>query len=327
MIYRRNIEIVPKCLIIEDMHPSIISGMKKLGYHCDYFPDIKPEEVYHIIHRYTGLFIRSKMQIEKKLIRKATSLRFIARAGSGMDIIDTKVAKRKKIVLINSPEGNKNAVGEHCLGLLLCLLNKMYQGDNQIKKGIWKREENRGVELKGKTVAIIGYGTMGMSFAQKLKSMDCKVLCYDKYRKNYSDNFAEESGWNEIFKKADILSLHVPLTPKTENLINTVCINRFKKNIWLINTSRGKVVSIADLIKGLKEKKIKGAALDVLENENINNLLPEKLKEFKTLCNFSNVLLTPHVAGWTFESYQRINEVLIEKIKKHIRSGLLPGQI
>lgn len=305
-----------KCLIIDEMHPSIEPLLRGISLPYDYLPNITPDEVFGIIHEYEGLILRSKMKIKTDLLEKAVKLRFIARAGAGVDEIDEDYLKRRKITLINAPEGNRDAVGEHALGMLLCLFNKINLGDLEVRKRQWKREENRGLEVKGKTVALIGYGNMGRAFAQRLSGFECEVIAHDKYKINYGNLFAKEASLDEVFEKADILSLHTPLTSETLDMIDQEFLGKFQKPIYLINTARGAILSFATLVAGIKNGTIKGAALDVLENEKFQTLSPAQEIHLDWLAQQPNVLFTPHVGGWTFESYERLNEVLVKKIHR-----------
>ncbi|GAB2702633.1 2-hydroxyacid dehydrogenase [Mucilaginibacter koreensis] len=302
-----------KLLIVDDLHPIFIEKAGALGYECDYRPDIKQDEAIQLLPAYLGLVIRSKFQVSKEIIDAAPQLRFIARAGAGMDNIDEAYALQRGIELINAPEGNADAVGEHAVGMLLTLRNHLATADAEVRAGLWQREENRGFELKGKTIGIIGYGHMGQGFARKLAGFEVNVIAYDKYKTGFSDRYAREVSMEEIVKHSDVLSLHVPLTNETNGLVNEEYLFHFRKPIFLINTSRGKVVKVQAVLDALKQGKILGAALDVLEVEKFPALGEqhwfEKLKQSK------KVLLSPHVAGWTFESYQKISEVMAAKLK------------
>lgn len=300
-------------LIVDDLHPIFIKQVEALGYTCDYQPTIKLEEVLAILPQYEGLVIRSKFQVTAEIIDMATDLRFIARAGAGMDNIDEAYAIKRGITLINAPEGNMDAVGEHAVGLLLSLMNNLNCGDAEIRDGLWQREANRGYELKGRTVGIIGYGHMGQSFARKLKGFEVNVIAYDKYKTGFSDNYVREVSMEEIVKHSDVLSLHVPLTSETNGLVNDEYLFHFKKPIFLLNTSRGQVVEAQAVLNGIKQGKILGAGLDVLETEKFPALAEQPW--FEELKNSSKVVLSPHVAGWTFESYRKISEVMAAKIK------------
>jgi D-3-phosphoglycerate dehydrogenase len=301
-------------LIVDDIHPIFIEQAEAMGYHCDYQPKIKPDEAYAILAGYEGLVIRSKFLVNKMVLDLAKNLRFICRAGAGMDNIDEAYANEKGVILINAPEGNMDAVGEHAVGMLLSLANNFNRADAEIRDGIWKREANRGYELKGKTVGIIGYGFMGKSFAKKLSGFEVNVIAYDKYKTGFSDQYAREASMEEIVKNSDVLSLHVPLTNETNGLVNDEYLFHFKKPIFLLNTSRGKVVKTQAVLNALKSGKVLGAGLDVLEVEKFPALGEQPW--FDELRRSGKVLLTPHVAGWTFDSYRRISEVMAEKLAK-----------
>jgi D-3-phosphoglycerate dehydrogenase len=303
-------------LIVDDIHPIFMEQAEVLGYHCDYQPAIKPEQAFEIISKYEGLVIRSKFLVDKKILDLAKNLRFICRAGAGMDNIDEDYANEKGIKLINAPEGNMDAVGEHAVGLLLNLMNNINNADAEIRAGVWQREANRGYELKGKTVGIIGYGFMGHSFAQKLSGFGVNVIAYDKYKTGFSDQYAREVSMEEIVKHVDIISFHIPLTAETKGLVNDEYLFHFKKPVFLINTSRGKVVQTKAVLKAIKQGKILGAGLDVLEVEKFPALAEQEW--FEELRQSDKVILTPHVAGWTFDSYRKISEVMAQKLSKLI---------
>ncbi|HVW13006.1 MAG TPA: 2-hydroxyacid dehydrogenase [Mucilaginibacter sp.] len=299
-------------LIVDDIHPLFIEQAEAMGYHCDYRPDIEPDEAFEIIGNYEGLVIRSKFLVDKKALDLCTKLCFICRAGAGMDNINEDYAVKKGIVLINAPEGNMDAVGEHAVGMLLSLMNNFNRADAEIRNGIWKREANRGYELKEKTVGIIGYGFMGSSFAKKLAGFDVNVIAYDKYKTGFSGPHVREVSMEEIVKLSDVLSLHVPLTSETNGLVDDEYLFHFKKPIFLLNTSRGKVVNTQAVLNAIKQGKVLGAGLDVLEVEKFPALGEQPW--FEELKQSGRVLLTPHVAGWTFDSYRRISEVMAEKL-------------
>ena len=305
-----------KILIIDLMHESITSMLNNIGYEVDYEPTISIEDIYKKISNYVGLIVRSKIKVDKNLIELGTNLKFIARAGAGIDQVDEAFLKAKNITLLNAPEGNRVAVGEHAVGMLLCLMNKLNTGNLDVKNGIWNREQNRGYEIAGKTVGIIGYGHMGKSFAECLVGFGCNVLAYDKYRTNYADFCAQEACLETIFQTSDIVSFHIPLSSESRAWANTEFFNKFKKPIWLINTSRGEIVPMKAVVESINSGKIIGAGLDVLENEKLKTLNEEQQQYFNELVKSDKVLLTPHVAGWTHESYIKINEVLVEKIEQ-----------
>ena len=303
-----------KCLIIDEMYPDIGQLLQSKGISYEYQPDISRDEIISVIHQYDGLIVRSKTRVDKEILDPAKNLKFIARAGAGIDNIDQAICVQKNIQIFNAPEANRDAVGEHGVGMLLALFNKLNTADLEVRKGLWLREQNRGTEIQGKTVGIIGYGNMGSAFAKRLRGFDCRVIAYDKFKKNYGDDIAEEVGLETLFAETDILSLHVPLTDETNRMVDKQFLASFKKPIILINMARGKVVVLRDLIAELEGGSIKGAALDVLENEKINELTKEQQSDFDHLIKMPNVLLTPHVAGWSFESYQKINKILVDKI-------------
>lgn len=281
-------------------------------------------EVEEKIHLYDGIILRSRFSIDKPFLDKATRLKFIARVGAGLENIDCEYAIEKGIQLISSPEGNRNAVGEHTLGMLLALLNKFKKANTEIKNGKWLREENRGFELDYMTVGIIGYGNMGKSFAKKLRGFDCKVVCYD-ILPEVGDANAQQVSLDEFFKIVDVVSLHTPETPQTLKMVNTSFIEKFSKPFWFLNTARGKSVVTSDLVSALKSGKIKGAGLDVIEYEKTSfedffsgNAIPEP---FDYLLNADNVILTPHIAGWTIESKTKLAQVIVDKIVAQFASN------
>ena len=312
-----------KVLFLDPTHQRLIELLEKDGFVCDLSFQKSREDVLSNIHEYAGVIIRSRIHIDKDFIDKATNLQFIGRVGAGMESIDVAFAEARGIRCFNSPEGNRDAVGEHAIGLMLALMNNFLKADKQVRNGEWNREQNRGIEIKGKTIGILGYGNMGSAFARKLKGFETNVIAYDKYKFNYSDEFVKEVSMDEIFENADILSLHVPLTDETRYLFNTKYINKFKKDFWLINTSRGTIVKTDDLVSALKSGKVKGAALDVIEYEetSFEKLKDNKLPEaFEYLMKSDKVILTPHIAGWTEESKIKLAEVLAEKIINFART-------
>ena len=305
-----------KILHIDSNHPTLISTLKNNGYINDLDISSSKEEIIKIIKDYDGLILRSRFKIDKDFIDNASNLKFIARVGSGLENIDCNYAKSKNIEVISSPEGNSNAVGEHAMGLLLSLLNNINTSSNQVKEGLWFREKNRGFEIEGKTVAILGMGNTGKSFAKKISSFNCKVFFYDIDEKIKS-KYAKKSSLDFLYKNADIVSLHLPHTIKNTDLFNKEFIQKFDKPFWLINTSRGKIVNTPDLVDALNEKKILGAGLDVIdiESSSFNNIEKELNPYFNELINLKNVIITPHIAGWTFESNVKLSQIIIDKIK------------
>ncbi|CAN5389452.1 2-hydroxyacid dehydrogenase [soil metagenome] len=305
-----------RILFIDTAHPILQSSLEDAGHECVSGIKLSRAEILEVIDQYEGVIIRSRVQIDKNFLDKALHLKFIGRVGAGMESIDVKYAESKGIACINSPEGNKDAVGEHAIGMLLSLFNNLHRADREVKEGIWSREPNRGVELSGKTVGIIGHGMMGSAFAKKLSGFDCSVLAYDKFKKDFSDQYAKEVSMEEIFLEVDVLSLHVPLSAETLFLVNDDYISRFRKNIYIINTARGKCIKTDDLIKNLKSGKVLGACLDTLEYEETSF---EAIKDLNAhlagLHEFSNqIILSPHIAGWTKESTVKLAKVLAEKI-------------
>ena len=306
-----------KILHIDSNHPLLWEQLEQAGFQNEADFISTKQEVEAIIENYHGIVIRSRFKIDKTFLDKATNLKFIARVGAGLESIDCDYAIAKGVHLIAAPEGNANAVGEHALGMLLALFNNLNKANNEVKSGQWNREANRGYELEGKTVGIIGYGNMGKSFAKKLKGFDATVLCYD-ILPNVGDSNAEQVTLAELQETADVLSLHTPWTPETDKMVNQEFISKFKKQFWLINTARGNSVVTDDLVVGLQSGKIKGAGLDVLEYEKLSFetlFEAEKPKAFDYLLQAENVLLSPHIAGWTFESHQKLAQTIVDKIK------------
>lgn len=307
-----------KILHLDSNHPLLINQLNALGFSNDEDYTSSKKTVEEKIHLYDGFIIRSRFSIDKAFLDKAKNLKFIGRVGAGLENIDCDYAESKGITLIAAPEGNRNAVGEHSLAMLLSLFNKLNKADKEVRNGKWLREDNRGIELDGRTVGLIGYGNMGKSFAKKLRGFDVEVLCYD-LKPNVGDKNCKQVSLKELQEKADVLSLHTPQTPLTKNMINAAFINNFKKNFWLINTARGTSVVTKDLVEALKFGKILGAGLDVLEYEksSFENLFSDnKMPEaFEYLINSDRVILSPHVAGWTIESKERLAQTIVNKIK------------
>ena len=305
-----------KILHIDSNHPLLWEQLQQAGFQNEADFTSSKQEVEAKIENYHGIVIRSRFKIDKAFLDKATNLQFIARVGAGLESIDCDYATAKGIHLIAAPEGNANAVGEHAIGMLLSLFNNLNKANNEVKSAQWKREANRGHELEGKTIGIIGYGNMGKSFAKKLRGFDVTVLCHD-ILPNMGDSNANQVSLSELQERADVLSLHTPWTPETDKMINADFINQFKKPFWLINTARGNSVVTADLVEALKSGKILGAGLDVLEYEKLSfeTLFEgEKPAAFEYLLEAENVLLTPHIAGWTFESHQKLAQTIVDKI-------------
>ena len=302
-------------LITDEVHPILPEGLEQNGFKVNYQPKIVPEQVLAIIHDYEGLIVNSKVYVGKEILDKAVKLKFVCRAGSGLEVIDLEYAKLKNIKCFNAPEGNRVAVAEHALGMLLSQMNNITKADAEVRNYKWQREENRGHELTGKTVGLIAYGNNAQAFAKVLRGFDVKILAYDKYYHHFTDEHVTEASLEQIYEEADVLSLHLPLTPETTYMIDHKFLSSFKKSVWLINTSRGKVLNTGDLIRSMQEGKVIAAALDVLENEKLNNLNEHEKQFFDQLISSKNILLTPHIAGWTHESKRRIAQVLLHKIR------------
>ena len=310
-----------KVLHVDKNHPLIIEQFNELGFQNDEDYTSSKEEIENKIEQYDGLIIRSRFTIDASFLDKAKNLKFIGRLGAGLENIDTEHAKSLGIFLASAPEGNRNAVGEHALGMLLSLFNHLNKADREVRSGIWDREGNRGIELEGKVVGIIGYGNMGKAFAKKLKGFNVsEVICYDILG-GVEDENARQVGIMELHQKTDILCLHVPQTETTIGMIDTDFLNKFQKPIWIVNTARGKCIKTADLVEALKEQKVLGAALDVLEYEksSFENMFTEDElpNAFKYLINADNVILSPHVAGWTVESKVKLAQTVVDKIKNN----------
>ncbi|WP_433901455.1 NAD(P)-dependent oxidoreductase [Sphingobacterium puteale] len=299
-------------LIVDDIHEIMLEKFEQAGIAYDYQPDIDREEAERIIANYSGLVIRSKFQVDKPFLDLAPNLGFIARAGAGMDNIDDKIAAQKQVILIPANEGNRDAVGEHMIGMLLSLMNNLNRGDQQVRAGQWLREANRGYELKGRTIGLIGYGHNGMAMAKKLSGFDVKILAYDKYRTDYTDQYAEESTMENIYAQADIISFHIPLTAETKEMIDDAYLSKFSKPIFFLLGARGGIVQVPAVLNGLDKGRILGAAFDVLPVEKFPKLAEQTW--YPDLISRDNVILSPHVAGWTFESYYKLSAVAADKI-------------
>lgn len=306
-----------KILLADSNHNILHETLQAAGFHCDLYWDKTPEELVKLLPDYDGLILRSKFKITKEIIDAAKNLKCVGRAGAGMENIDVSYAESKGIKCVSAPEGNRDAVAEHALGMLLMLFNNLKRADEEVRKGIWRRVENRGVEIIGKTIGIIGYGNTGSAFAKRLQGFGCKVLVYDKYKKDFGNEFILEATMEQLFNECEVLSLHIPQSEETKYLVNAGFINRFKKNIYLINTARGKCLNTADFVSALKSGKILGACLDVLEYESISfenldvSTLPEPMQY---LIKSDKVVLSPHIAGWTHESNYKISKILADKM-------------
>lgn len=303
-----------KILLLDKNHPLITEQLSEKGFVLEEDFSSSYEQVLEKIHLYEGVIIRSRIPLDAHFLEKAKNLKFIARVGAGMENIDIAKAQKLGIKLINSPEGNKDAVAEHVLGTLLVLMNRLFISSNEVKKGIWLREENRGEEILGKTFGIIGYGNMGKAVAKRLSGFGCKTIFYD-IKPNLSDEFATQVSLQELQENADILSLHTPLTEDTLYMIDEEFISKMKKNFYFINTARGKNLKTSALVNALKSGKIKGACLDVLEYEKTSfENLETKNEDLEYLLNSEKAIITPHIAGWTHESKIKLAQVIVDKI-------------
>lgn len=310
-----------KILHLDKNHSLLIDQLTKAGYKNEENYTSSKSDIEQIISGYDGIVIRSRFKFDRTFIDAGTNLKFIARVGAGLESIDIPYAESKGITLISAPEGNCNAVGEHTLGMLLSLFNKLNKADFEVKKGKWNRETNRGIELDGKTVGIIGYGNMGKAFSKKLQGFDCKVICYD-IKENVGDKNATQVSLKTFQKEVDVVSLHIPWTPLTNRMVDSNFINQFSKAFWLLNTARGKSVVTSDIILALKKGQLLGAGLDVLEFEKssfeslFSNKIPASLSD---LLSMDNVILSPHIAGWTIESKEKLAQVIVEKIVRKFK--------
>ena len=307
-----------KILIIDRVHLSLKNELAKLGLTCFEDFDSNYSQIKDMIGKYDGLIIRSRINIDINFLKRCKNLKFIARYGAGLENIDLIEAKKRKIQIISSGEGNKQAVAEHCIGMILTLFNKINTANFQIKNKIWDRKSNIGIEISGKTFGILGYGNTGSAFAKCLSGFDCKILVYDKFKSNFSNKYVIECELDEIYKQADIISLHIPYNSSNHYFFNDIFLDNMNKPFYIINSSRGKVVNMNTINKGIISKKILGACLDVLEFED-NSFYEKNTSKFKymdKLFERNNIIFTPHIAGITHESYKKLSNVLIKKIKK-----------
>lgn len=311
-----------KILITDKVHPLLINGLSELDFIIDYYPDIEASETMQIIENYSGIIINTKTKVDQAMMKAGQKLEFIGRLGSGLEIIDLAFANEQNIAVFSAPAGNRNAVAEHALGMLLALLNNLTRADMEIRKGVWNREENRGRELEGLVVGIIGYGHTGSCFAEKLSGIRVQVLAYDKYKEHFADNirYVKECSLEELKKDADVISIHLPLTKETKHLVNREFISTCKDGIIIMNTARGKIIETTVLLEEIHLGKVAGACLDVFENEKPETFTGNEQKIYGELYKLDNVILSPHIAGWTFESIRKIGEVLLSRIYDFYKS-------
>ncbi|GAA4022470.1 2-hydroxyacid dehydrogenase [Hymenobacter glaciei] len=312
------------CLVVDEMHPSLPHLLESIGVQMDYQPNLTAAEVPAALaaQPYEGLVVRSKLRVTAELLAHGPQLRYVARAGAGTDNIDEAAMAAAGVMLLNAPEGNRDAVGEFAVGLLLGLLRNIARADHEVREGQWRREANRGTEVGGKTIGLLGYGHMGRAFARRLGTFGCTVLAHDSDPAATSDGHATLVSLAELQARADVLSLHIPYSAANHHFVDEALLAGFAKPIWVMNTARGEVVDQAALVQALRAGTVRGAALDVLDNEKFNSLSPAQQATFDFLKTAPNVVLTPHVGGWTFESYARINEVLVEKIRAYRAAAL-----
>lgn len=310
-----------KVLFLDTVHSILWDRLTAHNFQCVDGVNLSLKQVLEAVSEYHGIVIRSRFPVDEAFLKAASSLRFVARSGSGMENIDVGAAEARNIAVYNAPEGNRVAVAEHALGMLLSLFNKLIQGDSEVRQGVWDREGNRGIQLAGRTVGIIGYGHNGSAFAKALSGLGCRVMAFDKYISDFGSGNVEEVQMDDIYREADIVSLHIPLTEETRSLINVDFITRMEQKFYLINTSRGKTVQTQAVVDALQSAKISGACLDVLDIEKPSFEMEEvEDTAFTTLCEMKNVILSPHVAGWTIESYEKLSSVLADKILSDFRA-------
>ena len=307
-----------KVLFVNVVHPILEKRLVQLGCSCDHDYSSSKKEIESKINNYQGLVIRSRFPIDQQFIDLASNLKFIARSGAGLENINVEYAEKNGVKVFNSPEGNMDAVGEQAIGMLLMLFNQLKKGDKEVRESVWNREGNRGLEISGKTIGIIGYGNMGKAFAKKLSGFDCKVIAHDKYKTGFSDDYIQEVSLTELQERAEVISIHLPLTTETKYYVGEQFISGCSNPFYLINTARGNHIKTSDLVNGLKNNKVLGACLDVLEYEtsSFETINAKELpKDFNYLCASDKVILSPHVAGWTEESYVKLSSFLADKIE------------
>ncbi|MFV0604501.1 MAG: NAD(P)-dependent oxidoreductase [Niabella sp.] len=303
-----------KAIITGNSHPYLQEALAKNNYEVFYAPEISYEELMAQANDITGLILTTRIKVDKALIDAAPNLQWIGRLGSGMELVDVPYAESKGIKCVSSPEGNRNAVAEHSLGMLLALLNRIVVSSQEVKQFVWKRNANRGHELTGKTVGIIGFGNTGSTFARLLQPFNVTVLAYDKYKTDFAKDFVKEASLEQVCKYSDVISFNVPLTPITNQMLNSTLIEQMEQSPIIINASRGKVINTAHIIEGLKQNKLSGACLDVLENEKLDTFTDEQKAQLQWLSNQENVIVTPHIAGYSHEAFLKMVTVTLEKL-------------